>query len=571
MSTDLDQLEFTEVTEHLLGGPDDPWLTQEESPYLPGVGRGVFPSTTSAKAERYYNQYGKAMRIHSMGQEVIDFIQENLVLGSGSYSGKPFRLLEWQKRMIIEMYEVVQREMYDSETGSRVMKWDRVHRWAYVQVPKKNGKTELVAALGLYHLVGEQDSVSPNIVCAAASEDQADLVFGAASRMASWSQIASSVDVQARKLLAPHNIGEFHRLAAVSGSNDGKNISKTMIDELHEWLKPNARSIFDVITQGGGARPDYYNIMITTPGFDQDSICYEFYEFVRNIIEGSTDDPTLYGCVFEAPEEADYTDPHTWWLANPSYGLIQQEDFYADMLTKKSQAVFRRYFCGQWTEAEEVWEAAGLWDDLAGDPILTAERKTYVAIDIGLRHDTSAVVICQFDEVKKKILYQSKIWTNPYRKGTSAYSSWTMDIAEVEQFLTDLREAFPTATSLDEEEEYRVAGPAFFYDRHFFARSAETLSADGLNMLEVPQNDTRMVPASQRFFEVIKVGEIEHDGDITMRKHIRSVVPKMRERGWRINKMDASKSIDGAIAGAMAVYYCSEGLEDGHEDAPNIW
>jgi phage terminase large subunit-like protein len=131
--------------------------------------------------------------------------------------------------------------------------------------------------------------------------------------------------------------------------------------------------------------------------------------------------------------------------------------------------------------------------------------------------------------------------------------------------------AFPTPTSLDEEEEWRVPGPAFLYDAHFFSRSAETLSEEGLNMLEVPQTDSRMVPASQRFFEVIKTSELEHDGDLVMRKHIRSVVPKLRERGWRINKMDSTKSVDGAVAGAMSVYYCTEGLDDGYDEAPNIW
>ena len=537
-----------------IGGPDDPWLEE---------GRGVFPSTTSHKAERYYAEHGKPMPLHTMGHHVIEFIEDNLVLGSGSWSGSPFMLLDWQKRMLLEMYEVAWHE--DDKC------WRRTKRWAYVQVPKKNGKTEMIAGLGLYHLVAEPGTNSPNIVCAAASEDQADLVFGAAGRMASWSAVESSVKVKTRVIEAPHTMGEFHRLAAVSGSNDGKNISTTLVDELHEWLKPNARSIFDVITQGGGARPEYYNIMITTPGHEQDSICYEFYEHGKNVMEGTAEDPTLYACIFEAPEDADYTDPHTWWLANPSYGLIQKEDFYADMLTKKSEAVFRRYFCGQWTDAEEVWEAAGLWDDLAGDPVLYDDRKTYVGIDIGRRHDSTAIVITQYDDDKEKVQYVSKIWTNPYRRGSSGYSRWKMDVAEVEDYLRTLYASFPEPTALDEEEEWRVPGPAFLYDPHFFSRSSETLSDEGLNMLEVPQSATRMVPASQRFFEVIKTGEIEHDGDPTMRKHIRSVVPKMVDRGWRISKSDATKAIDGAVAGSMSVYYCTEGLEDGYEDAPNIW
>ena len=242
------------------------------------------------------------------------------------------------------------------------------------------------------------------------------------------------------------------------------------------------------------------------------------------------------------------------------------------MLTKRSEAVFRRYFLNQWTEAEEIWEAAALWDDLLGDPRFDPQRKTYVAIDIGRRHDTCAVAYGQYDEDEDLVHVGQKIWQNPHRRNTEEWRNWRMTIADVEEFLRGLFKAFPTATALMEGDDYyRLPGPAFFYDPHFFSRSAEVLSEDGLNMREVPQTDTRMVPASQRLFEVIKTGGLVHDGNPTMRKHIRSVVPKERERGWRIAKLAANKAIDGAIALAMMVYYCTEGIEDGSSQTPNIW
>ena len=125
------QLSDLDIHVYSLGGPDDPWLAE---------GRGVFPSTTSARAERYYAKHGKPMRIYSRGHLVIDFIENDLVLGSGAYAGRPFRLMSWQKRMLIEMYEVTEQTVYDIESDSKITKYMRRNRWAYIQLPKKTAR-----------------------------------------------------------------------------------------------------------------------------------------------------------------------------------------------------------------------------------------------------------------------------------------------------------------------------------------------------------------------------------------------------------------------------------------------
>ena len=92
-----------------------------------------------------------------------------------------------------------------------------------------------------------------------------------------------------------------------------------------------------------------------------------------------------------------------------------------------------------------------------------------------------------------------------------------------------------------------------------------------MNMVEFAQTDTRMVPASQSLFEMIKTNRVIHDGDLTARRHIRSVVAKEKERGWRISKPDGSrKRVDFAIALAMATYLCV-GVVSAHESSFNIY
>src|SRR3990167_7772629 len=108
-------------------------------------------------------------RKRTKGFHVIRWIEANCVFTNGEWIGKPFRFLPWQREVILGLFEV-------GDDGLRR------YRWAYISVPKKNGKTEMAAALGLYFLIGDEEP-SPLVVCSAASDDQADLVYGAAKTM----------------------------------------------------------------------------------------------------------------------------------------------------------------------------------------------------------------------------------------------------------------------------------------------------------------------------------------------------------------------------------------------------
>ena len=312
--------------------------------------------------------------------------------------------------------------------------------------------------------------------------------------------------------------------------------------------------------------------MITTAGFDQDSKCYELYEHGKAVRDGITDDPGFYFCWFEAPEDSPHTDIPAHIIANPSWGLILQQAFYDDIRSKRSEAEYRRYFLNQWTEAEDLWEVATHWDELPGRPHLDELLPTFVAVDIGRRHDSSVVTWAQWNPERGGLQVRQKIWANPHPHGHSERAKWKVNVAEIENFMRELREQFPEP-AMEDEDEYMVDGPAFLYDPHFFSRSAADLEDEGLHMVEVPQTDTRMVPASQRVFDLVKTGELVHDHDKQARSHIRAVVAKEKERGWRISKVSTNKHIDFAVALAMVAYYCTEASagDDEAGDETQIW
>ena len=393
----------------------------------------TFPSSASQLGARLA-ETGDGYLFWSQGQVVVDWIETHCVLTNAEWIGKPFRLFGWQKQMLLELFEVRQT---DGE-------WVRRYRWALVGIPKKNGKTELVAALGLYFLIGDRES-APLVVVAAASKDQAGLVFGAARTMCEMSPTLSQVtDTYTDEIVVHGKPGaRLQRVAAADGANDGANIHVVLIDELHEWRLEKHRRSWDILTNATGARRQPMIIQITTAGSDEETICYQQYEYGTTVRDGSHVDDRYYFYWVEADEADDYTEEKVWEKANPSWGLILRPDFYRDQLTKKSEATFRRYFLNQWTDAEEIWEAAQLWDGLVGEVLFDPDEPLHVAVDIGRRHDSSAVMCCQWNVEEQRLLVSGWIWQNPYPRTDSRYGQWTFTIASVENTLRQLYDDFP--------------------------------------------------------------------------------------------------------------------------------
>lgn len=149
-----------------------------------------------------------------------------------------------------------------------------------------------------------------------------------------------------------------------------------------------------------------------------------------------------------------------------------------------------------------------------------------------------------------------------------------MNVHDVDEYLRDIYQSFPVASGRDpDDEDIRTHGPVFGYDPHLYGTHADDLAEDGLNMVEVPQTDTQMVPASQSLYEAIMSEEIVHDGDPEMRRHVRSVIAKQKERGWRISKpVGSDKHVDGAIALAIAVRLAlANETTESESDGPSIY
>ena len=209
-------------------------------------------------------------------QTVIDFIQL-LKLASAGFSGQPFLLQPWQKDLVSRFYGTVDR---DGEEAFRH------YQYLYLEIPKKNGKTELAAALGLYHLLADGEE-NPQVYIVAADKDNASICYNAMVgmfRQAKWMQKWVKLVDSRREIRLKDGRGFVKVLSSDAETKHGYNPSCVIFDELH--AQPNRR-LWDVMTFGAGsARKEPTWIVLTTAGDDPDrgSIGWEVHEKCRRIL-----------------------------------------------------------------------------------------------------------------------------------------------------------------------------------------------------------------------------------------------------------------------------------------------
>src|SRR5579859_5723856 len=240
--------------------------------------------SASAKAR---NQAGARTRAYrpslpaTDGPLVCDWIETFLVHGEGDWLGKPFRLTDDQRRLVYRIY--------DRRPDGR-----RKHRQVLVGRPKGFGKTELGAALAIAELAGPLAPVAPDIPVAAASYEQANLLFGAARTMISEGPLRTYLEVFEKEILRKDAPGRIYRVAAVAGTNDGGRHTFRVADEVHEWEGSKER-VHLVLSNGLLKRKDSWALDISTAGCDTDSLIGVLYETGRLIERGEiTDDSFLY-------------------------------------------------------------------------------------------------------------------------------------------------------------------------------------------------------------------------------------------------------------------------------------
>ncbi|SHH86842.1 terminase large subunit [Desulfosporosinus lacus] len=320
--------------------------------------------------------------------EPIEFIQ--MLNLTDDFYGQPFVLPKWQYNIIWDVYGTVGDNGY------------RQYRYAYLEIPKKNGKTTLIAALSIYHLAC--DGPGGQIYCCAADRSQATLVYKAAVSMIEQNEDLKEMFkiTDSRKEIENVETGTILKvLSAEAYSKHGLNPTVVIFDELHAQPK---RDLWDTMTFGAGAaRKEPLWWVITTAGDDPDrkSIGWEIHDQAQKIIDGELVDPSWYAKIYSAPENADIYDEELWHKINPSLGITididsVRREAIAAQNSESSERLFRWLRLNQWISLKRIgWLPLTLWDSTVGkwSKADLVGKKCYPGLDLASTIDLTGLAL----------------------------------------------------------------------------------------------------------------------------------------------------------------------------------
>ena len=225
-------------------------------------------------------------------QQAVRFIN-SLKHGIGEFHGQPFDLFPWQDKIVRDIFGTVKLNGY------------RQYKKAYIEIPKKNGKSEFGAAIALKMLCADGEQCAQVYSCAA-DRQQASIVFDVAVSMVDQAPALKKhiKPVLSQKRLVYKPTRSFYQvLSAEVNTKHGLNVSCCIFDELH--AQPN-RDLWDVMTSGSGdARRQPLFLTLTTAGQSRHGICYEQHKIARGILDGTRVDPTFYPVIYGLEDDED--------------------------------------------------------------------------------------------------------------------------------------------------------------------------------------------------------------------------------------------------------------------------
>lgn len=478
----------------------------------------------------------------------------------GKFHGQPFALLDWQRKII--------RDIYGTVTPAGV----RQYRTAYVEIPKKNGKSELAAAIALKQLCADGEQRAEVYGCAA-DRAQASLVFDVAVDMVGQDRTLSKLvtPLLATKRLVFKPTSSFYQvLSAEAYTKHGVNASAVIFDEVH--AQPN-RDLWDVMTKGAGiSRAQPLVFAITTAGYDRNSICWEQHQYALDVLSGRKIDPSYYGAIWYAADEDDWTDPAVWAKANPSLGQTFTEEalrieFTKAMNSPVDENTFRQLHLNQWVKQSTRWMPMIQWDNcaLAVDEEYLAGRECYAGLDLASTTDLAAfVLVFPPNEMELAQDERAPYWILPrfwipaeeirkrVRKDKVPYDQWQglglltatdgacISYAAIERDIRELAERF----SIRE----------IAFDRWGATQMRQNLEADGFTMIDFGQGYKDMSPPTKELLTLVLQGRIAHGGHPVLRWMADNVtVTRDPAENVKPDKAKSTERIDGIVATIMGL------------------
>lgn len=474
-------------------------------------------------------------------QRWIDFFPENLRHYKGECAGQPFHLEPWEEFIIgcIFGWKL-------SDTGKRRF------RYAYIEVPRKNGKTAIVAGVGVAGLLDEPGA---EVYSVATKEDQAKLAWRDGLTFIKNSQhLSRTLKTRVKSIHYDSGDAVWKPLGSDSDTLDGLNPSIAIMDELHAW---KSRALYDVIDDAMGARAEPLILIITTAGYNKNGICYEQRKHVEQILETTIADESYFGIIYTVDDPDKWDDEDEWRKANPNLGVSKSWEFMRDQAARAKQMptklnAFLNKQLNIWTEAEVTWLPLDKWDACNGDAEMSGP--CFAGLDLASVSDTASfvrywpetgLVVSAFwipaDGAKKRSETDRVPYLDWIRQGL---------IRATEGNVTDY-DVIRRDIGLIAEE-YPIEEVAF--DRWNATQIVTQLQGDGMTMVPFGQGFSSMSAPSKELEKLVIGAKLRHRGNPVLRWMAGNVVTRLDPaENIKPDKEKSREKIDGIVALIMAI------------------
>lgn len=503
------------------------------------------------------------------------------------WSGKPFFLAPWEEEALTTIFGTL------DDDGNRVI------QSAYLEVPKKAGKTEWAAGLVLLVLLLDRN-LGCQVYGAAAGQRQALNVYRAARTMVELSPILKKqfrILASTSRIVKRSDPNSFYAAVAADGDlSDGVNPAFVVADEVHRWRTRKQMENFDVLSLGGITRKQTLTVAITTAGVQSESpLAWRMHEKTLRIKQGIFEDPTFYGRIYGAEPGDDWTSEKTWIKANPSLiengGFLPiaklREKYQSSLTDPEAQRSFKRYYLNlwdekenraidlkQWDDCKSDWQAAGLLPKPPEDKVRPLPhdllskfigRRCWAGVDLSMTTDMSSVAFLfdnpdgSYDVLPFYWLPEEGLKKRELRDGMP-YRTWR-DLGFLE-------------TSAGNVIDYRDVkarlqwGAQMFdlqeicFDPYNSRQLSTQLVDEGYTCVEIRQGYATLSEPSKKILELVASGKFHHGGHPILRWNASCLSTKESndnlmfakpERQKDTSRIDGMTAADDAMARAMLV------------------
>lgn len=461
------------------------------------------------------------------------------------WAGKPLDLEPWQQFIVGNIFGWKRK---DDDT--------RKYRYFYIQVARKNGKSTLMAFIGLYVLVCDGEA-GAEVYSAATKKDQARIIFDEAKNMVKQSPELNTLLASYRNNISfEAQFSKFEPLSSDSDTLDGLNVQLGLIDELHAHKNGDVYNILDSATS---ARQQPLIGTGTTAGKNPACFCKELYDFYKNILKGTVENEDTFVFIAELDEDDDWTDPENWYKANPNMGVsVNMKDMLSVYEASKNiPSKINEFKCkklNMWVSDTASWANIDKYnqcpeivtkDDLLG-------RRCYLGADLAMRNDLASVLLefplenGYYATLHHSFIPEDKIYDNSQKHNfdyryyiDKGYITPTpgsvVDFDFIEEYI------------LEQGEKYDIVEHCF--DPWNATQLMSHLIDKGKRVVEVRQGVKTLSEPTKDLGNIIEEKKLVHFNDPVLKWAVGNVVVSSDENGnIRPNKAKSINKIDPAVA-----------------------